>query len=72
MNNKTYDILKWVALVVLPALATLYSTIAVIWGLPYGEQIAGTITAIEVFLGVVLGVSSIKYNKKVTANGNEN
>lgn len=70
MNNKTYDVLKWIALVVLPALATLYSTIALIWGLPYGEAIAGTITAIDVFLGAVLGISSIKYAKQVTSNGN--
>lgn len=69
MNNKTYDVLKWIALVVLPALATLYSTIALIWGLPYGEAIAGTITAIDVFLGAVLGISSIKYAKQVTSNG---
>lgn len=70
MNNKTYDVLKWIALVVLPALATLYSTIALIWGLPYGEAIAGTITAIDVFLGAILGISSIKYAKQVTSNGN--
>lgn len=70
MNNKTYDILKWIALVVLPALATLYSTIALIWGLPYGEAVAGTITAIDVFLGAILGISSIKYAKQVTSNGN--
>lgn len=70
MNNKTYDVLKWIALVVLPALATLYSTIALIWGLPYGEAIAGTITAIDVFLGAVLGISSIKYAKQVTSNDN--
>lgn len=70
MNNKTYDVLKWIALVVLPALATLYSTIALIWGLPYGEAVAGTITAIDVFLGAILGISSIKYAKQVTSNGN--
>ena len=70
MNNKTYDVLKWIALVVLPALATLYSTIALIWGLPYGEAIAGTIMAIDAFLGTILGISSIKYAKQVTSNGN--
>lgn len=62
MTNKQYDILKWVALVVLPASATLYLAIASIWGLPYGEEVGGTITAINVFLGAVLGVSSTKYN----------
>ena len=63
MSNKTYDILKWIALVVLPALGTLYFALAGIWGLPYGEQIVGTITAIDTFLGALLGISNIKYNK---------
>lgn len=54
MNNKMYDVLKNIALVVLPALATLWLTIAKIWGLPYGEEIAATITAIDVFLGALL------------------
>ena len=47
MNNKVYDILKWVAMIVLPAIGTLYLTLSGIWGLPYGEQIAGSITAID-------------------------
>lgn len=63
MSNKTYDILKWIALVVLPALGTLYFALAGIWHLPYGEQIVGTITAIDTFLGALLGISNIKYNK---------
>lgn len=64
MSNKTYDVLKWVASVVLPALGTLYFALAGIWGLPYGEQIVGTITAADTFLGVLLGISSAQYNKK--------
>lgn len=64
MSNKTYDILKWIALVVLPALATLYLALSGIWGLPYGDQIVGTITAIDTFLGALLGISSINYAKK--------
>ena len=64
LNNKTYDILKWVALVLLPALGTLYFALAGIWGFPYGEQIVGTITAIDTFLGVILGISTVQYNKK--------
>lgn len=65
MSNKTYDILKNIALIVLPALATLWLAIANIWGLPYGEEIAATITAVDVFLGAVLKISSITYiNKK--------
>ena len=47
MNNKTYDILKYIAQIVLPAVATLYFALASIWGLPYGEQIVGTITAVD-------------------------
>lgn len=61
MSNKVYDILKWIALVLLPAIGTLYFAIAGVWGLPYGEQIVGTISAIDTFLGVVLGISSAKY-----------
>ena len=63
MSNKTYDKLKWVAQYLLPALGTLYFAIAGIWGLPYGEQVVGTITAVDTFLGVILGVSSANYKK---------
>lgn len=63
MSNKVYDILKWVAMVVIPAMATLYLGLAGIWGWPYGEQVAGTLTAINTFLGVVLGVSAAQYKK---------
>ena len=61
MTNKTYDILKFVAQIVLPALGTLYFALAGIWGLPYGEQIVGTITAVDTFLGAVLKISSDRY-----------
>ena len=64
MSNKMYDVLKWIALVVLPATAILYSSLAGIWGFPYAEQIPDTITAIDLFLGVILGISSTQYNKK--------
>lgn len=64
MNNKTYDILKWIAQILLPALATLYFALANIWGLSYGEQIVGTITAIDTFLGILLGISTANYYKK--------
>ena len=64
MSNKTYDILKYVAQIVLPALGTLYFALSSIWGLPYGEQIVGTITAVDTCLGVLLGISSVQYNKK--------
>lgn len=63
LSNKMYDLLKWIAILLLPALGTLYFTLAGIWGLPYGEQIVGTITAIDTFLGVILGVSTVQYKK---------
>ena len=63
INNKTYDALKWVALYLLPALGTLYFALAGIWGLPYGEEIVGTITATDAFLGVLLGLSTAQYKK---------
>ncbi len=64
LNNKIYDILKYIAQIVLPALGTLYFALAGIWGFPYGEEIVGTITAIDTFLGAILMLSSTKYNKK--------
>lgn len=63
MTDKMYDALKWVAQIFLPAVATLYFAIAQIWGLPYGEEIVGTITAIDAFLGALLGISTYQYNK---------
>lgn len=63
LNNKVYDILKWIAQYLLPALGTLYFALAGIWGLPYGEQVVGTITAVDTFIGVILGLSTMQYNK---------
>lgn len=62
-SNKTYDILKWIAQFLLPALGTLYFALAGIWNFPYGEEIIGTITAIDTFLGCLLGISSSMYNQ---------
>ena len=67
MSNKFYDRMKWIAQYLLPALATLYFAIAQVWGLPYGEQIVGTITAIDTFLGVILGISTAQYNKALNS-----
>lgn len=64
MNNKTYDILKFVAQIVLPAIGTLYFALAGIWNFPYGEQVVGTIAAIDAFLGAILGISSAQYYKQ--------
>jgi hypothetical protein len=63
MNNKVYDILKWIAMCLIPATGTLYFALAGIWGLPYGEQIVGTLTAVDTFLGVLLGIASANYHK---------
>lgn len=63
LSNRVYDFLKWIAMYLLPALGTLYFALGSIWGLPYGEQIVGTITAVDTFLGVLLGISTANYNK---------
>lgn len=63
LSNRVYDILKWIAMYLLPAAGTLYFALAGIWGLPYGEQIVGTITAVDTFLGVLLGISTAQYKK---------
>lgn len=65
-SNKTYDVLKYIAQIVLPACGTLYFALASIWKLPYGEQIVGTITAVDAFLGVILGISTENYKKGLT------
>lgn len=67
MSNKVYDILKYIAMIALPALGTLYFAIAQIWGFPYGEEVVGTITAVDAFLGALLGISTAKYNKDKAA-----
>lgn len=64
MNNKVYDVLKWIALVALDAVGLFYSTIAGIWGLPYGDQVLETCVALSVLLGALVGVSSAQYHKK--------
>lgn len=69
MSNKTYDILKYIAQIVLPAVATLYFTLAQIWGLPYAEQVVGTITAIDTFMGVLLKLQSNSYSKELEDPG---
>lgn len=71
MSNKVYDILVFIAQIVLPATATLYAALAGIWGLPYGEQIVGTIVAVDTFLGALLKISTSKYNKSQVTEGEE-
>ena len=65
MSNKMYDILVYIAQIVLPALGTLYFALCGIWGFPYGEEIIGTITAVDIFLGTILKISQTKYYKEL-------
>lgn len=65
MSNKSYDFWKKVAQIYLPALGTLYFALAGIWNLPLAEQVVGTITAVDTFLGIILGISTAEYNKRL-------
>lgn len=65
-SNKAYDVLKWIAQVILPALGTLYFALSTIWGLPYADKIVGTITAVDAFLGIILGISTTQYSNQYT------
>jgi hypothetical protein len=68
VNNKTYDILKRVALIVIPALATFVNAVGIVWGVPYTTELTATITAFGVFLGAALGVSSANYTPETHGN----
>ena len=68
MSDKVYDILKYVAQIVLPAVATLYIALASLWGWGYMEQVAGTITAVDTFLGALLRLTKSKYDKEDKTN----
>jgi len=63
MSNKVYDILKAIALIVLPAVGTLYASLSEIWGLPYGSQISATILAVDTFLGALVEISKVQYTR---------
>lgn len=63
MSDKVYDILKWIALILIPAIGTLYFALAGIWGFPYADAIVGTLTAVDTFLGAILGISTSMYKK---------
>ena len=63
MNDRTYDLLKWIAQILLPSLATLYFGLAQIWNLPYAEAVIGTISIVDAFLGAILGISTYNYRK---------
>ena len=65
MEGRVYDVLKWVAMLFLPALAVLIKTIFSVWGLPYGDEISTSVMAIDAFLGAILGISHIQYKNGV-------
>lgn len=69
LNNKVYDILKWVVMIVLPAISACYVALASVWGWPYAEQVAMTIAAVTALLGALLGISTTNYNKGAGGNG---
>ena len=69
MSNNVFDVLRWVAELLIPALGTLYFALAQIWGWPYGEAIVGTLTAIDAFLGVILGISRSSYHQEIEYHG---
>ena len=72
MSNNCYDVLKWIAQILLPAAGALYFALAKIWGLPYATEVVGTISAVDAFLGALLGISSSQYNKTLEdKNGGE-
>ena len=64
LPDHVYDVLKWVAIIVMPALATFIVGLGGIWSIPYAGRLAATITAVGVLLGALLGLSSVKYNSK--------
>jgi hypothetical protein len=64
MSNKVYDVLKWIALIALDAVGVFYKAVSAIWGLPYGDQVLATCTALSVLIGTLVGVSSAQYKKK--------
>lgn len=71
LNDKAYDILKWIALIALDALGVCYKTLAAIWGWPFGDEVLATCTAVSLCIGALIGISTAQYNKS-KATDNEN
>lgn len=75
LGNKTYNVLKWVVMIALPACATLYFALATIWGFPYGNEVVATMTATATFIGALIGISTKNYNQSgedIILHGGEN
>jgi hypothetical protein len=70
LNDKVYEVLKWIVVIVLPAISTAYFGLAQIWGFPYAEQICGTLAIVETFIGTLIGVSTKAYRKE-QSNGED-
>lgn len=64
LPNKVYDVLKWITIILIPALAVFVTTVFPIWDIPYAEPISTTLMAVDVLLGALLGVSTAHYNSK--------
>lgn len=64
LNDKVYDVLKWMALIALPALAVLYNVLAGVWGWPYAQEVSTTINAVIAFIGTLIGISTAAYNRE--------
>lgn len=64
MSSKVYDVLKFICQILLPAIGTLYFALSRIWNFPLAEEVVGTITAVDAFLGAILGISSMQYYKE--------
>lgn len=69
LSDKTYNFLKWFALIALPALGTLYFILSAALGLPYGEKVMGVVSAVMTFLGILLGISTSSYNRSSAFDG---
>lgn len=63
LSDGWYAKFKWICLIFLPAVSTLYFSLAQVWGFPYAEQILGTIAAVETFIGTLIGISHVNYYK---------
>lgn len=69
LNNRVYDILKWMCLIALPALSVLYAALAGVWGWPYAQEISTTINAVVAFVGALIGISTASYNEELSNGG---
>ena len=72
LSNNVYDVLKWITMIVIPALATAYVGLAAVWSWPYADEVAKTAAVICTLLGALLGISTAQYNRGLDSGGNAN